>query len=223
MWLAAPNDIAVPAIRATLVLAAIVPGVNGRSLNRRGIGWGRTAQDATEGAAPRLVRTQHASSRAPTDRPRLVLAPSLLSVLFATAVAWGMLIYLASPDLCSVGTVYRGANINHAVRLVCVGGLAELGLLLFAGTRRRVLAPVLLAGAVMLAVSLGLVALDSSTAVVGLTGYFLGPCGGTWTRHLGYLYYLWGAPLIVLLLQAARVWAHRRRQSPAFPETDSRA
>jgi hypothetical protein len=93
---------------------------------------------------------------------------------------------------------------NRAIRVLVVG-LAELVMIIFARHRQVLLSYVLFFAAATLGAAVLLVALDSATYVARLSGYFLGPCSGTWTRHVGYLYFLWGVPLIVLLLQASRV------------------
>jgi hypothetical protein len=183
------------------------------------VGWSRAAQDAAEDNSPPAIAAE-ASQRHPSSvsvRPRLLVALSLLSLLFASAVAFGMWLYLANPDLCSVGTLKRGANIRCAVQLVALGGLAESVLLVFTYWRRRLLAAVLLLGAATLAAGLGLIALDSSTYVAGLTGFFIGPCRGTWTRHLAYLYFFWGAPLLLLLMQVIRLWVSAHRSTFSEP------
>jgi hypothetical protein len=127
-------------------------------------------------------------------KPRGVVALSLLSILVAIGAAAAMLLYLTTPDFCSVGTLRHGANIKHAAELVLVVGLAELVMIIFARHRQVLLSYVLFFAAATLGAAVLLVALDSATYVARLSGYFLGPCSGTWARHVGYLYFLWGVP-----------------------------
>jgi hypothetical protein len=143
---------------------------------------------------------------------------SVLSLLFATGVAAAMLVYLDNPDLCSVKAINRGAEIKDAAVAVLTGGTVVLILLAAVSLwkperRERWLAAILLVGIAILGAGVALVAVDSATYVAQMRGYFVGPCTGTWTRHLGYLYFLWGVPLVVLVVQAYRQLGRATRRS----------
>lgn len=152
---------------------------------------------------------------------RFLLKPGwigLLSMLFASAVAvYGYVGVLGVSLFCS-GQPPRGANINHALALAFLAGLAvPVALvvikLVSAELSERfwgpLLAGVLLLEAAALGLAIAFVALDSATYVerggcFALPGPPEKPT--TETAHFGYLYVLWAVPLALILIGAARVF-----------------
>jgi hypothetical protein len=123
-------------------------------------------------------------------------AVAVIGLLFAGAVALVTFLYLdltATLD-CSGATV-RGSRLWAALYLVAVGVPLAIVAILVVRTRLRLLRATLLAAAAMLGGALVLVGLDSAT-------YTVGGCG---TADASFLYFLWGAMILLLALQARRV------------------
>jgi len=155
-------------------------------------------------------------------RPR----PALWGVLSMLVVS-GVAVYLfLGPDLnltlfCTGGLI-RGANIEIALGVGFLGGLAGVvAIAVAARVSGYLLSAVLFLGAAMVAVALALVAADSATFIQDESdcGFFSGG-EGTATAHVGYLYALWGVPLVVLL--CATVWALRNARSFEAKPFDSK-
>jgi hypothetical protein len=134
------------------------------------------------------------------------------SLLVVSAV--GFFAGLQEPGFfgCAGGRL-SGANIDLALLVAWVGGLAAafvIGLASFWSDYLVAASSVL--SAAMLAVALALVARDSAT-------YTCGVSAGTdrSTDHFGYLYALWGVPLVVLLFAAVRALRNARRPARANP------
>jgi hypothetical protein len=133
-------------------------------------------------------------------------------MLFAGGVAiYGFAGVLGVSLFCS-GKPPRGANIDHALELAFLAGLA--GPVAIAVIRRvseafsprlwrPLLAVVLLLEAAILGLAIAFVALDSATYVEkGGCFAMIGPPekGTVETAHFGYLYILWSVPIALLLL-----------------------
>jgi hypothetical protein len=151
-------------------------------------------------------------------RPR----PALLGVLSMLVVS-GVAVYvffgpILDLTLFCTGGEIRGANIDTATGVALFGGLGGVvAIAVAARVSGYVLSAVLFLGAVMLAVALAFVAADSATYIQdeGYCGFFSTE-EGTETAHFGYLYALWGVPLVVLL--GATVWAlHNARSFESKP------
>ena len=144
---------------------------------------------------------------------RALIHPATLGVLAlllaSGAAALGLAIVSLSFEMfCRIRdqTDVHGTASRLALLLVLVAELVAAVAVPFVRKRPRRLFAVLLAGAATLGLGLVLVASDSATYVQRVSFY---DCPAeTDTARLGFLYTLWGLPLAVLLVQAARV---RRR------------
>jgi hypothetical protein len=150
--------------------------------------------------AARWLLRDAAMTSFPRRLGRFLIRPAFLAVLSMLLAFAAALITYAHFDfsvtlLCSGETV-RGSNMYGGLALVSLSTPAELLLIFLTRKRRRLLTAILLLGAAMLAIAITLVAIDSAT-------YIVRTCG---SAHASYLYFLWGAPLALLLLQAARAW-----------------
>ena len=140
--------------------------------------------------------------------PRRPVSLALLSTLFAMLVAIYMW-FVLNFTLFETKTLFIGRNIDHAIVVALFGGLAGTVLIPFVRKRRRLFVSVLLLEAATLCAAIVLVALDGAIYKEKVTKtLFFGPGNptSTSTYHLWFLYLLWGAPLFVLLVQAARAW-----------------
>jgi hypothetical protein len=193
----------------------------------KGVGWDRAPQDLTEDHID-FAMTSDTSPPVRWSggyvRPRLIVLPSFLSLLVAGVVALGVWFDVGLIDFCNVARVNAGTNINHAVALVAIGGLAGAVVLPLVSVWRWPVAVLTFFGAGILAAGIALVALDSATYMARLTGTgFMGEtCPRMWTRHLTYLYSLWGAPLLVLVIQFTRL-VMGTRPAPPMPRPQYRA
>ena len=155
-----------------------------------------------------------------SERPRAAIPGGCgLALLFASGVGFWVLVSVISNNYSS------GHGVLIALLLAWLGGLLLLLVSWFTRDQRRALAILLLAGAAMLGLAIGLIALDSAT-YVGLTGG-LGPgcidCIGNpfpspTYHHVGFLYVLWGIPLAWLLVQGIRLL---RAQDDRVPVGDA--
>jgi len=103
--------------------------------------------------------------------------------------------------------VVHGSISRAGLYLVLIAGIAGALAAPLVRKRPRGLLAVLLAGASIVALGIGLVASDSARYVQRVSFY---NCPAeTDTARLGFLYTLWGLPLIVLLVQALRVVRRR--------------
>jgi hypothetical protein len=141
--------------------------------------------------------------------PRRPLTLSVLSMLVASAVAafgwFGM-----NFTLFETTKRFGGANIEHAYPVALLGGLAGLIALIALRKRRFLLSTLLVFEAASLSVAVAFVELDRATYREQVTDTFTGATS-TSSYHLWPLYLLWGAPIVVLLVQAYRVWGDPRR------------
>jgi hypothetical protein len=125
------------------------------------------------------------------------------SVLFACgAVVWDWVDLFDVTVFCQTTT--SGANIDHALLLVFVGGIGGFLLTLIVSGWRRLLVASLLLDAAMVSVAVALVALDSATYRTRCTGFFSSATSRE-SAHVTHLYFVWGAAIIVLLAQVVRV------------------
>ena len=143
----------------------------------------------------------------------------VLSMLFVSGVA----LYVASGPFLDLtfsctGGVIRGANIETALGVAFFGGLAGAVVIALARRSGYLLAVALFLGAAVPVAALALVAADSATFIQdnGHCGFSSGT--GTSTGHFGYLYVLWGVPLIVLLFAAGWALRNARRSSSSKPQ-----
>jgi hypothetical protein len=135
-----------------------------------------------------------------------MLALSMASAAAVAAHAWtGVVLNLSL--FCS-GSPTRGARLATGLGVAFFGGVADsiLIFILAVGGRRRALAAALFLGAAILSLALALVAADSATYVqLGSACGFSGPQIAT--AEVVYLYPLWSAALVVVLIQA--IWVLR--------------
>jgi hypothetical protein len=126
-------------------------------------GPGRVASRAAVRAAP--ARIAHSLRRwsQKLRELKVLFALSLASSIFATCIAIGA--WLVNWDFagfyCSEKRLY-GENIDSAIKLVLIGGLAASLVTPFVRKRPLSLAALSAAGAVILSVAIGLVARDSA-------------------------------------------------------------
>jgi len=152
---------------------------------------------------------------------------SVLSLLFASGVA---LIAAFEVDgglePCSWRRV-QGANIDQAVVVVLLTGLAGSVLILCVGKWLPLLTSVLLLVAAALSFSIALVARDSATYLASRTCESMFSdytAYTTSTVHVAYLYGLWGAPVAVLCWTALKPWLPLLRPRPrTSPPSTERA
>jgi hypothetical protein len=138
----------------------------------------------------------------------VLVVSSVLGMLFAEIVAIGTWIHL-SGDFLGSEQRGQGANVNHALVVASITGVA--GPILFAVVRKQRLVRSigLLVAAACLGVSIALVALDSATYEAHRQCFLCNNWTVT-TDHLGYLYVLWGFPAGLLLLAAVEPWLKPR-------------
>lgn len=136
---------------------------------------------------------------------------SVLSLLVASIVS-GLALWAISTSgylFCSMQAedVLHGAHIRPALWLALAGGFLALILMTFARTSPERLFAVMLFGAATLSAAIAFVALDSArySRTAALDGWWC-PSTDSDTFHLGFLYFFWGVPLAVLVVQAFRVW-----------------
>jgi hypothetical protein len=126
----------------------------------------------------------------------------VLSMLFSSVVAAVALYHdFTASFLCGI---VQGANIEIGIVAVLCGGLAGSVFIALARKRPALLIVALLSCATLLTVALALVARDSATLRGACLSLF-GSGGASALADFGYLYAFWGAPLVVVLVQAARV------------------
>jgi hypothetical protein len=130
---------------------------------------------------------------------RALVRPASLAViglLFAFVVALFTFLYLdlAATLDCSGATV-RGSRLWGALELVAVGAPVAIVAIVLVRKRPRRLRATLFAAAAVLGLAIVLVGLDSAR-------YTVAGCG---TADASFLYFLWGAMILLLLLQARRV------------------
>jgi hypothetical protein len=146
---------------------------------------------------------------------RRLFAPAALGIvtlLFVAASAFYTFLTTGFTIGCT-GEPLRGANIDDATGVAFVGGIAGAVLI---GIAWRVsdylVAACSVLGAAVLGVAVALVAVDSATYVRDEStctwGGLLPGGKGTSTEHVGYLYGVWGVPLVALLVGS--MWALRR-------------
>jgi hypothetical protein len=121
---------------------------------------------------------------------------AIMGLLFASVVALFTFLYLGVQATleCSGATV-RGSRLWDALDLVAFGAPVAIVVILLVRKRLRLLRATLFAAAALLGVALILVGLDAAT-------YTVSGCG---TADASFLYFLWGAMILLLLLQARRV------------------
>jgi hypothetical protein len=137
----------------------------------------------------------------------------VLSMLVVSGVAISVFVELFGLTFSCIGGVIRGGNVETAAVVGLFGGLAGVvAIAVAARVSGYLLSAVLFLGAAMLAVALAFVAADSASFIQD-NSYcgFLSAEEGTATGHFGYLYALWGVPLIILL--GATLWALRDARS----------
>jgi hypothetical protein len=105
--------------------------------------------------------------------------------------------------------VVHGSASRAAMLLGLVGGVAGAIAVPLVRKRPKLLFGSLAGGVAILALGLALLAADSGTYVQHVR--FSDCPAETDTTQLGFLYSLWGAPLVVLLVQALRVLREARR------------
>ena len=148
-------------------------------------------------------------------QPRAPVALSVLSMLFASAVAIGTGLYYQGVDIFCMSEQFRGANIENGGVVALLSGLVGSVLILCVRKRRRLLAAVLLLGAATLSVTIAFVALDSASYVARRDCGMFSSQITTFNDHVEYLYVLWGMPLGFLLWAAVMPWMKPRLRAHA--------
>jgi hypothetical protein len=150
-----------------------------------------------------------------TPRPAQL---GVLSMLLVGGAALAGFVGVLNETLFCTGGVIRGANIETALGVAFFGGLAGAVVIALARRSGYLLAVALFLGAAVPVAALALVAADSATFIQdnGHCGFFSGT--GTSTGHFGYLYVLWGVPLVVLLFAAGWALRNARRSSSSEPQ-----
>jgi len=151
-----------------------------------------------------------------------VSATAFLFAALVAAVTWG---HLEGGLLCT-SDVHQGANIDHALGVAFLGGVAAPVLLLFVRKRRRLACAVLLLGAATLLGAMALATADSAHyAAVQYCGLF-DSTQSNLDERVYYLYFLWGASLGVVLWVARRLDIRRdesEARAPRLPSVRRRA
>ena len=144
---------------------------------------------------------------------RALVHPATLGVLALLlaggAAALGLAVVSLSLELScrkQHQAVVHGSTSRAGLFLVLIAGIAGAVAAPLVRKRPRALPAILLAGAAVVALGLGLVASDSATYVQRVS--FFDCPAETDTARLDFLYALWGVALAVLPVQALRV---RRR------------
>jgi hypothetical protein len=127
----------------------------------------------------------------------------VLGLLFASVVAAVTYLHFSGGLFCSSARD-NGANIDHALGVAFVAGMAGSVLVLCVRNRRRLLAAVLPLGAVALGVAIALVSWDSATYTAHRSCGLLTGTETDFNDRVYYLYVLWGAPLLLLLRSTVR-------------------
>ena len=145
---------------------------------------------------------------------RALVHPATLGVLAlllaSGAAALGLTVVSLSLELfCRKQhqAVVHGSASRAGLFVVLIAGIAGAVAAPLVRKRPRALLAVLIAGAAMLGLGLGLVASDSA-AYVQRVSFFDCPAE-TDTARLDFLYTLWGLPVAVLLAQALRLVRRR--------------
>jgi hypothetical protein len=139
----------------------------------------------------------------------LISVVSLLAASAVAAVAW---FHTVDLSLSCSGNPARGANLQHALAIVFLGGIIAAILIALLWRRGTALVAAVLLGAALLGTGLIFVAFDSATYIQldrRCTDFGFGPLPKA-TAHFGYLYVVWGALAAVLLIYAALLLVVRR-------------
>lgn len=166
-------------------------------------------------------------SREASRHVRIPVAQNALGLLFASVVAAVTYLHFSGGLFCSSAQDH-GANIDHALGVAFVAGTAGSVLVLCVRNRRRLLAAVLVLGAVSLGIAIALVSWDSATYTAHRScGLFTGT-ETDFNDRVYYLYVLWGMPLALLLrstvraLRLMRDEPDRASSDPATPSPSAR-
>lgn len=124
-----------------------------------------------------------------------------LCLIFAAFIAAVTFVHFSGGIFCSVERS-KGANVDHALGLAFVAGLAGPLLLLFARKHRRLCTAVLLTGAAALGIAIVLVSLDAATYAEHQSCGLMTSTETDINERVYYLYVLWGLPFAVLLRTA---------------------
>jgi hypothetical protein len=181
--------------------------------------------------SPRLF--ERAFGRADDERPRWLLALSLLSMLVAGGTALFVGWITGGALFCTATTRPSGAEIPLAAHVVL--GACSCGFIasIFARERPLLLSLILSLTVCALLTSIVLVASNSAVTTADESCDFMGTYSQTVTEHVGYVYAVWGVAVAVLLLQLRRairfcagaarsVIAPRSQLSPVVTETSSK-
>jgi hypothetical protein len=187
------------------------------------VGWSRAAQDRAEATFSPGGRPQPESDASEMNEtvdtemswfsrhPALSSWLGVLAAVLTTAVMWLMLDF----TIFEYAIRLIGANVNRAMVIVALSGVATLVVLPCVRTWRALGATLAFAASALLA-GLVLVALDGFTYKARVTpeGFF-SPDGPTRTEthHLWYLLGLWGVPLALLVSHACRLLGAGGRRS----------
>lgn len=144
-------------------------------------------------------------SEATDDRPHAQLLWSVIATLAATGVAVAALVETRFGGIfCHVDARLAGANIQRALDVVIVAGLAGAGAAILVRHRPRLRVLNLLFVAAALVAGIVLVAVDSGVLKEITTCSFFDTSTSTETHNVSYLYFIWIPALLTVAVQAAR-------------------
>jgi hypothetical protein len=145
---------------------------------------------------------------------RALVHPATLGVLALSLASGAAALGLAVVSLSLESScrkqheaVVHGSASRAGLFVVLIAGIVSAVTTPLVRRRPRALLAVLLAGAAVVALGIGLVASDSATYVQHVS--FSNCPAETDTARLDFLYTLWGLPLVVLLGQGVRVGRRR--------------
>ena len=150
-------------------------------------------------------------ARGEEDRPRWLLALTLLSMFAAAATAGVVAVITGGGRIfCTVTTRLSGADIPLAAYIVVAVCSFGFAVSILVRARPRLLSMNLLLAACALLTGIVLVARVSAVSTAVESCSFMGSYTETFTDHVWYVYIVWGVALGVLLLQAGRLLARRQ-------------
>jgi hypothetical protein len=175
--------------------------------------WSRAAQDAAE-AKHELSESQE--SFVSEDRPRWLLALSLVSIFIAGGTALVLIFITAGAVFCTVTKRLSGTNIPLAAHVVVIACAVGLLLSIFLRARPLLLSLTLLLTSCALLTGIVLVAHDSAVTTADESCTLMSTSTDTMVEHVWYVYPFWGVPLVVLLVQGTRAClTHFERRASA--------
>jgi len=144
-------------------------------------------------------------ARGEEDRPRWLLAVTLLSMFAAAATASVVAVITGSGRIfCTVTTRLSGADIPLAAYIVLAVCSFGFAVSILVRNRPHLLSMNLVLAACALLIGIVLVARDSAVSTAVESCFLIQSSTETFTDHVWYVYIVWGVALAVLLLQLRR-------------------